>query len=282
MTATAGGIAEMRRLAREWRAEARGVGLVPTMGALHDGHMSLVQAARDQSDRVVVSIFVNPIQFGPGEDYDRYPRTLEADLERCQAAGVDVVFLATAAEMYPPGYHTHVVVEDLTTGLCGAFRPGHFRGVATVVAKLLHIVAPQRAYFGEKDYQQLQVVRHLVADLNMDTEVVACPTVRESDGLALSSRNALLTPEARPRAPCLYRALCRARDLLRSGERSATALQSEMRESLERVSGVGVDYVAVVDSRTLERLDLVEGEAVALGAIRLAGVRLIDNLRISV
>jgi pantoate--beta-alanine ligase len=265
----------------DFRSARRGVhgilGLVPTMGALHEGHLSLVRLARAECDVVAMSIFVNPAQFAPHEDLARYPRPLDRDLELASTNGVDLVFNPSTDEMYPPGYATFVEMVGPSTRWEGQSRPGHFRGVATVVAKLLTIIAPQRAYFGEKDYQQLQVVRRMVTDLNLPVEVVGCPIVREPDGLALSSRNVHLTATERPHATSLYRALEVGRQRVAAGERDATRIGAAMEQVLAGTPGMTPDYAVVVDPVTLEPLDQIAREARALLAARLGVVRLIDN-----
>jgi pantoate--beta-alanine ligase len=259
------------------RREGQLVGLVPTMGALHEGHLSLIRRARAECDFVVVWIFVNPTQFGPHEDLDRYPRDLERDRGLAQEAGADVVFNPTVAEIYPQGHCTWVEVEGLGDGLCGASRPGHFRGVCTVVAKLLNICAPDRAYFGQKDAQQLAIIRRLVRDLNMPVEVVACPTVREADGLAMSSRNAYLTPEQRRQAVVLNQALRAAGQLVAEGERDASTLDEAMRAVIVSAPLAEVDYISFVDSADLRPVTAVAGECLIALAVRFGQTRLIDN-----
>ncbi len=260
------------------RAAAPGpLGLVPTMGALHEGHLSLVRRARAECATVAMSIFVNPAQFGPHEDLARYPRPLERDLALAEDAGVDLVFAPSVEEMYPPGYATYVEVGGPALRWEGERRPSHFRGVATVVAKLFTITSPQRAYFGEKDYQQLRVVARLARDLDLPVEVVGCPIVREPDGLALSSRNVYLTLEERPRATALYRALQEAQRLVAGGERDASQVQAAMEAALQATPGVLVEYAAVVDAASLEPLQTIRAPARALVAARLGTVRLIDN-----
>ncbi|MGH2369906.1 MAG: pantoate--beta-alanine ligase [Chloroflexota bacterium] len=253
------------------------LGLVPTMGALHEGHLSLVRRARQECSSVVMSIFVNPTQFGPHEDLARYPRPLEQDLQRAEVAGVDLVFHPPLEEMYPPDFATYVEVGAPALRWEGERRPGHFRGVATVVAKLFTITAPQRAYFGGKDFQQLQVVRRLVADLQLPVEIVDCPIVREPDGLALSSRNAYLSVEERQYAPALYRALQEGRRRVAAGERDAAQVRVAMEAVLLDTPGITLDYVAIVDPATLEPRAWIDGPAHGLIAARLGGVRLIDN-----
>jgi pantoate--beta-alanine ligase len=247
------------------------------MGYLHEGHASLARRARAENATVVMSIFVNPTQFGPNEDYARYPRDLDRDRALAAAAGVDVLWLPTVADMYPPGAETWVEVAELSQRWDGERRPGHFRGMATIVLKLFLAVRPARAYFGEKDYQQLLVVRRMAEDLLTGVEVVACPTVREADGLALSSRNAYLDPQARAEALALHEALTRAQALLAAGERDGAALEAAMHATLAPHPGVTPDYAAVVDAATLEPLPQVDRPARALLAARVGGVRLIDN-----
>ncbi len=262
------------------RALTGTVGLVPTMGYLHEGHLSLVRRARAENDIVIATIFVNPSQFGPHEDLATYPRDLPRDLSLLEAEKTDIVFApATPAEMYPPGYQTWIDLTDLSTKLEGARRPGHFRGVATIVAKLFNLTRPHRAYFGQKDAQQCVVIRRLVADLNFDLEVVVCPTVREPHGLAMSSRNAYLSPEERARAAVLYRALQAAAAALAAGERDAEALRQVMGQVLAAEPLAQVDYVSIADPETLDELtgDL-RGPALASLAVRIGRARLIDNL----
>jgi pantoate--beta-alanine ligase len=255
------------------------VGFVPTMGYLHEGHLALVRRARAENDAVVVSIYVNPLQFGPREDFATYPRDLPRDLALLEKEGTDLVFAPTDAEMYPIGYSTYVEVTGVTEVLEGAMRPGHFKGVTTVVAKLFNLVQPTRAYFGQKDAQQCVVIRKMVADLNMPLEVVVCPTVREEDGLAMSSRNTYLSPEERKAATVLYRALMHARDLYRAGERSGDRLRAALRQVLGSESLVTtVDYVSVADPDTLQELERVEERALLSLAVRIGRTRLIDNI----
>jgi pantoate--beta-alanine ligase len=263
---------------RAARVGLSSVGLVPTMGYLHDGHLSLVARARAECATVAVSIFVNPTQFGPNEDLSRYPRDLARDLELLEAAGVDLVFTPEAAEVYPPGFDTKILVGGVIDVLEGAARPGHFAGVATVVAKLFNIVQPTRAYFGQKDAQQSVVIRKLVRDLDVPVEVIVAPTVRESDGLALSSRNSYLTAAQRAAAPVIYRALSEGRRLFDAGERDAEVLRHAMRTVVEAEPNALIDYVSVADPMTLQELTTVQGEALASMAVRFGGTRLIDNL----
>jgi pantoate--beta-alanine ligase len=255
----------------------RPVGLVPTMGWLHDGHISLIARARAESSTVVVSIFVNPRQFGETTDFTLYPRNEARDLEICEAAGVDLVFAPSVDEVYPPGFDTVVSVGAIARPLEGAARPGHFEGVATVVAILFALVGAERAYFGAKDAQQVRVIRRMALDLALPTAVIPCPTVREPDGLAMSSRNARLSPAGRAAAPVVHRALLSARDAWRAGERSADALRTTMRTVLASEPSADVEYVSVADDDTLAELDTIDGAALLSTAVRFGGVRLIDN-----
>jgi len=268
----------MKEQARQARAESRIIGLVPTMGALHEGHTSLIQRARQDCSPVIASIFVNPKQFGPKEDLAKYPRSLEADSEKLSAAGVDALFLPEAAEIYPPGFSTYVSVEGLSDKLEGRSRPGHFRGVATVVLKLLEIVQPHYAYFGRKDAQQVRIISQMARDLNLDTEIVACPIVREADGLAQSSRNAYLSPVERKAATILQRALDAARNELAAGARDALHLQTVMRRVLEAEPMATIDYAEIVAADTFEPVTRVARPCYAVLAVFLGKTRLIDNL----
>lgn len=273
-------IGEMKAFA-EAAAGKKKIGLIPTMGGLHDGHLSLVKAAKrfkKRCDTIVVSIFVNPTQFGPREDLEEYPRDLEEDLKKLEKLGVAVVFAPEAAEMFPPGCRTYVDVDALSRRLCGRSRPGHFRGVATVVMKLFNIVKPQLAFFGEKDYQQVLVIRKMVKDLNLDVEIEQRPTVRDKDGLALSTRNSHLKPEQRPAALSLQRAFEVARQLIISGERNSSILISNMREVIRAQSGAEAEYIAVCHPETLADLEAVEARTLIALAVRIDDVRLIDNL----
>jgi len=264
---------------RQARAGLRGsLGFVPTMGFLHAGHLSLVDLAKRDCDSVAVSIFVNPTQFGPQEDLAAYPRDLPADLQKLEAAGVDLVWLPTPEIIYPQGFNTWVSVEGVSQPLEGAARPGHFRGVATVVLKLFNIVQPHRAYFGQKDAQQCAVVRQLVRDLNLGVEIVVCPIVREPDGLAMSSRNAYLDPDERQAARVLYESLCRARELMQGGERRAQVIAGEMRRLIAQEPRARLDYVAVVDAETLQPVDQVRGRVLVPLAVWIGRARLLDNL----
>jgi pantoate--beta-alanine ligase len=268
-------IAQLRAALRE---APRPIGFVPTMGYLHEGHLSLARRARAECAFVVMSIFVNPTQFGPQEDFDRYPRDLPRDIRLAEQVGVDLIFAPPVEEMYPAGFSTYVEVGGVTARWEGERRPGHFRGVATVVLKLFNQVQPDRAYFGEKDYQQLQVVKKMVRDLDLQVEIVGCPIVREEDGLAMSSRNVYLSPEQRRAATVLYRALQRGRELAAQGEREVACLLEGMRAVLRSEPLVQEDYLAIVDPASLEPLEQVAGPARILIAGRVGGVRLIDNM----
>jgi pantoate--beta-alanine ligase len=275
-------IAEIRTWVRKTRAAGKTVGFVPTMGALHVGHVSLIQAAVARCDSVVVSLFVNPTQFGPGEDFEKYPRPLEKDLALCEQHGVDSVFAPSRAEMYPRENLTWVTVEKVSEPLCGRFRPGHFRGVATVCTKLFNIVGADTAFFGQKDAQQVAVIQRMVADLNMPLEIVVCPTVREPDGLAMSSRNQYLSPQERKEATVIYRSLQRAAKLIDGGERAVARITEQMREVLGQASALQVEYVSLVDGATLEDLSRVRGKVLVAVAGRLGSTRLIDNIVVDV
>jgi pantoate--beta-alanine ligase len=270
----------MKQVARQARAEGRLTGFVPTMGALHAGHLSLVRAALGESQPVIASIFVNPTQFAPGEDFQKYPRTIEVDSKKLEDAGVDYLFAPESSEIYPPGFRTWVNVEGLSERLEGRVRQGHFRGVTTVVLKLLEIVQPQKAFFGRKDAQQARIIRQMSRDLHLDTEIVVCPIVREPDGLAMSSRNAYLNPEERRAATILFRTLDGARTSISRGERDALRLTAAMREALRAEPLADSDYVELVDAETLEPVTRLRGVCLALLAVRIGAVRLIDNLLI--
>ena len=266
------------------KAKQRGlsIGLVPTMGALHAGHVSLIRAARAETGFVVVSIFVNPTQFGPGEDFSRYPRTLEADLDVCRREGVDLVFAPAAETVYPADFHTYVEVHELQDVLCGPSRPGHFRGVATVVCKLFNIVQPDVAYFGQKDFQQARIIQELVGDLNLPLEVRICPTIREPDGLALSSRNRYLNGEQRSHATVLYRSLQEVKAAVEKGERDPVALQRHLAERITATPGAILDYAEVRSAETLRTQPRLQGDVLVAVAVKFGGTRLIDNVLLQV
>ena len=270
-------IREMQQLAGHYRQQGKTIGFVPTMGYLHEGHLSLMRRARPQCDILVVSIFVNPTQFGPNEDFERYPRDFERDERLCREVGVDVVFYPTADAMYPRPYLTYVHVEKLSETMCGASRPGHFRGVTTVVTKLFNIVQPHIAVFGQKDYQQSLIIRQMVRDLNFDVQIDVAPIVREADGLAMSSRNKYLSPEERQQALVLYRSLTRAEELIREGERNVNTLLQAMKTVISEAPDARIDYIAIVDAETLEPLSTVRHNTVIALAVYIGTTRLIDN-----
>ncbi len=270
-------IDDMREYSRSVKKEGKAIGFVPTMGYLHEGHLSLVRAAKKENDAVVVSIYVNPTQFGPGEDFDEYPRDMERDKSLADNEGVDAIFAPVSGEMYPAGYVTDVEVKGrLTEALCGRTRPGHFRGVTTVVAKLFNIVGPDRAYFGRKDAQQTAVIKRMVQDLNMPVDIRGMPIVREDDGLAMSSRNAYLSKEERHRALALSRSLERAEEMISAGELSAGTIRNGVKSILEK--DVRLEYIEVVDADTLQPLDRVRDNTLVAVAAFAGGTRLIDNV----
>ncbi|MFQ5953160.1 MAG: pantoate--beta-alanine ligase [Candidatus Omnitrophota bacterium] len=275
-------INDMKQYSRKARKEDKTIGFVPTMGALHDGHMSLVKAAREECDVVVMSIFVNPAQFGPKEDFDKYPRDIEKDKKVAEEGGVDCIFAPIVEDMYPDGYATYIEPDgQIVRVLCGKSRPGHFRGVDTVVAKLFNIVSPGKSYFGQKDAQQAVIIKQMVKDLNMDTEVRVMPIVRESDGLAVSSRNNYLSEEERHQALGLYHSLKQAEQFVSDGECFASRLKQEMEKVLLEGKDVWVDYIEIVDARTLEPVDVLKDETLIAIAAFVGNTRLIDNTIIS-
>jgi pantoate--beta-alanine ligase len=271
-------LVEIRHRILAARQSGKSIGFVPTMGALHAGHVSLIERARTESDLVVVSIFVNPTQFGPQEDFQRYPRPREQDLKICGQAGADLVFYPTVDVIYPAGFRTFVEVQGLSEILEGAIRPGHFRGVATVVTKLFLIAGADRAYFGQKDYQQQLLIRIMSRELNLPTEVITCPTRRDPDGLALSSRNAYLTPEQRQQGLCLSRAMFEVQRQLDAGQQDLGLLVQSLRKQIEDTAGVKLDYAVIVDSESLAELNAIQPNMVALVAAQVGTTRLIDNL----
>ena len=272
---------EVKARAGAFRAQGLKIVLVPTMGYFHPGHLSLMEYGRTVGGRLVVSLFVNPTQFGPSEDYGRYPRDLERDAEMARKVGVDILYTPAFEQMYPPGYQTFVTVEELSRGWCGASRPGHFRGVATVVLKLFNQVRPEVAVFGEKDFQQLAVVKRMAADLNLPVEVVGRPIVREPDGLALSSRNTYLSSEERAAARCLYRSLVAARELVLSGAKSRESILEAVRQIIGSTPHTRIDYLALVHPETLQEVDAIQGKARLLLAVWVGQTRLIDNTLLS-
>lgn len=270
-------VAEVREQVKKWRSLGLSVGLVPTMGYLHEGHRSLIVRAVAENDRVVVSDFVNPIQFGPSEDLESYPRDIEADALLCERAGAHLVFHPAPEDMYASDFCTYVDMKGLTEGLCGKTRPTHFRGVCTVVSKLFHIVAPDRAYFGQKDAQQLAVIRRMVRDLNFDIEIVGCPIVREEDGLAKSSRNTYLNEDERKAAVVLSRAVNLGRSLMENGERKASVVLAAMRALIEGEPLARIDYVEMVDAVSMQPVDEAQGSVLCAMAVYVGKTRLIDN-----
>ena len=270
-------VGEIRDIVKPWRREGLTVGLVPTMGYLHEGHQSLIARSAAQNDRTVVSVFVNPIQFGPNEDLEAYPRDIERDKAAVVAAGGDVIFHPEPEEMYPPHFTSFVDTTETTELLCGAVRPVHFRGVCTVVSKLFNIVQPDRAYFGQKDAQQLATIKRFVRDLNFDIEIVPCPIVREEDGLAKSSRNTYLNPQERKAALILSKSLTIGRQLVEAGERDANVVATAIRQHLETEPLAKVDYVEVVDFQTVQRVNRIAGETLVAIAVYIGKTRLIDN-----
>ncbi len=272
-------IPRMRMLSRKLRRDNRKIGFVPTMGALHDGHLSLIRRAQQMSDVVIVSIFINPIQFGPSEDFEVYPRDLARDAEQIANKGVDYLFAPSIDEMYPEDFMTYVVTENLSSRLCGASRPGHFRGVTTIVNKLFNIITPDFAFFGQKDAQQVIIIQRMVRDLCMDTEVVVCPIIREVDGIAMSSRNQYLDPEERQAGLVLYRSIELARNMYLDGERDCPKIVGAIRDLIEKEPLARIDYVAAVDVDTLEPLNEIDdGTSVLIAlAVFIGRTRLIDN-----
>ena len=271
-----GEIAKVRETVKAWKAQGLTVGFVPTMGYLHEGHKSLIDAARKENDRVVVSIFVNPMQFGPKEDLASYPRDLDKDAKLCEAAGVDVIFHPEPEEMYTPQFCSYVDMNGLTTELCGKTRPTHFRGVQTVVLKLFHIVTPDRAYFGQKDAQQLAVIKRMVTDLNVDVQIIGCPIIREEDGLAKSSRNTYLSDEERKAALCLSRSVKLGQEIIHAGI-SAEELLGKMRAVIEAEPLAKIDYVSMVDALTMQPVEKADHNVLVAMAVYIGKTRLIDN-----
>lgn len=271
----------MRRLSEAWKASGERIGFVPTMGALHEGHASLIRRARRENDRLVVSVFVNPLQFGPKEDFGRYPRTLKGDARLCRKLGVDALYHPSASEVYPSGFMTEVSLGELSGLLCGKFRPGHFSGVATVVLKLFSTVVPHKAYFGEKDFQQLAIIRRMTADLDLAVEIVGCTTIRDKDGLALSSRNRYLSPAQRLTARRFPEALSWGSRAAREQKMTPSQLRQGVLSRVKKIPGVAVDYVESVDPETLRTPRRLTGRLRLVAAIRIGNTRLIDNLAFS-
>lgn len=274
-------VEEVRKQVKAWRKEGLRVGLVPTMGYLHEGHKSLIDRAVEQNDRVVVSVFVNPIQFGPNEDLATYPRDLERDAALCENAGADLIFHPQPGDMYYDDFCTYIDMDSLTKGLCGKTRPTHFRGVCTVVGKLFNIVQPDRAYFGQKDAQQLAVIRRMVRDLNFDLEIIGCPIIREEDGLAKSSRNTYLSPEERQAAVVLHKGLAKGEEMIRAGETSAEKVKKAIRDIIEAEPLAKIDYVEIVDFDNIQEKEVLDGQVLAAVAVYIGKTRLIDNFIIT-
>jgi pantoate--beta-alanine ligase len=273
----------MQDTAKEHMLRGKPIGFVPTMGSLHEGHLSLVRRSKQENHTTVVSIFVNPTQFGPAEDFQNYPRDTEGDTEKLRKEEVDILFIPDASLMYPGGFSTHVEVEGFSDKLCGAFRPSHFRGVATVVTKLFNIVKPARAYFGQKDFQQIVVIRQMVKDLAMDIDIIMCPTIRERNGLAMSSRNAYLNEEERAAATVIFRCLNEASGLVESGIIDASLIQRKMQGRILAEPAVsGVDYIGVYDPITLNELSELKNEVLLAAAVKIGRTRLIDNMLVNV
>lgn len=270
-------ISEVRNEVKNWRKQGLSVGLVPTMGYLHEGHKSLIERACKENDKVVVSVFVNPTQFGPGEDLATYPRDIQRDAALCEDAGATLIFNPEPEEMYFDDFHTYVTMESLSDELCGKTRPIHFRGVCTVVSKLFHIVAPDRAYFGQKDAQQLAIIKRMVRDLNFDIEIVGCPIVREADGLAKSSRNTYLNPEERKAALVLSRAVRLGQELIQKGERKAEVIVEKMKQLIEEEPLAKIDYVQAVDAISIQPVAEIKGTVLVAMAVYIGKTRLIDN-----
>ena len=277
-----GSVAEVRQQVKEWKKQGLTVGLVPTMGYLHEGHKSLIDRAVKENDRVVVSIFVNPIQFAPNEDLESYPRDIEKDTELCTNAGASLIFNPTPEEMYPNGFSPNVVMNNLTKELCGKTRPTHFGGVCTVVSKLFNIVAPDRAYFGEKDAQQLAIIKRMVADLNFDIEIKGCPIVREADGLAKSSRNTYLSAEERQAALVLSKSIALGKKMVEDGERNAQTVIDAMKKCISAEPLAKIDYVSVVDALSITPIDEYKGYVLTAIAVYIGKTRLIDNFIVDI
>jgi pantoate--beta-alanine ligase len=271
-------IIEMQKIAFDARVEGKIIGLVPTMGYLHEGHLSLIKKAKKDCDVIVMCIFVNPLQFGVDEDYDIYPRDLARDIQLAEEAGVNYIFHPTVAEMYPKGYSTFVNVENLMEVLCGVQRPGHFRGVATVVLKLLNIIFPHKAYFGQKDAQQVIIIGRMVRDLNISVKIITISTKRDLDGVAISSRNIHLTKEERKQATCLYKSLKSAKQMILHGERQAEAIKNGMAGEIEKNNLAKIDYIEIVNVDTLDSVDLIKGTILIALAVKFGKTRVIDNL----
>ncbi|KPU27176.1 pantoate--beta-alanine ligase [Caloranaerobacter sp. TR13] len=275
-------IDQMKNIIADEKAKGKSIGFVPTMGYLHDGHLSLMKRAKEENDVVVVSIFVNPIQFGQGEDYEVYPRDIERDSKLAESVGVDYIFAPEVKEMYPEGYNTFVEVLGVTDKLCGASRPGHFRGVTTIVMKLFNVVTPDKAYFGQKDAQQVYVIKQMVRDLNMDVKIISCPIVREHDGLALSSRNTYLSEEERKQALVLSKSLFWAQNMINKGERNAKTLIEGIKSMINEMPLADIDYVEIIDYDTFREVEKLKGNILIALAVKIGKTRLIDNILVEV
>jgi len=276
-------IEDIREVVKSTKEQEKSVGFVPTMGFLHEGHLALIKKAKEENDLVIVSIFVNPTQFGPGEDLESYPRDIDRDRQLSEVSGADIIFYPTVEEIYPSGFNTYVEVEgQITKRLCGASRPGHFKGVTTIVSKLFSIVSPHKAYFGQKDAQQVAVIEQMVRDLNFDIKIIPCPIVREKDGLAMSSRNTYLNIEEREAALILSKSLFMAEKMIQDGEKSANKIKSFITENIKSEELANIDYVEVVDARTLNNIEELHGDILIALAVRFGKTRLIDNIRLEV
>lgn len=275
-------IDKMKTHSRILKKSGKLIGLVPTMGYLHEGHLSLLRTAKKQCDTLILSIFINPIQFGPEEDFEKYPRDMQKDEEKAKLCGVDIIFNPPAEEMYPEGFSTYVNVENLTDNLCGLSRPGHFKGVTTVVAKLFEIVKPDLAFFGQKDAQQAFIVRRMVEDLNMDVTLRLLPTVREKSGLAMSSRNFYLTEQQKKEASVLYRALESGKEFIESGERNPKKVIKKIKDIIGNIPSAKIDYVSIVDTAFMKDISQIEGEILIAAAVNIGKARLIDNIILKV
>lgn len=277
MTKISNNINETREIISKWKSQNFSIGFVPTMGYLHDGHLSLIKKSHMENNKTVVSIFVNPTQFGPKEDLSTYPRDFDADRQKCEDALVDLIFFPTAEEMYPSDYYTYVNVNYLTTNLCGKSRPNHFQGVCTVLAKLFNIIKPNKAYFGQKDAQQLSVVKKMVRDLNFDLEIVGCPIIREPDGIAISSRNSYLNKEERKAATCLSQSLKLAKELINNGECKISFIKNSMSNLISNQPLAKIDYIEFVDLNNLQPIDTIKKSSLCAIAVYIGNTRLIDN-----
>ncbi len=275
-------VADLKAVIRMQKKTGKSIGLVPTMGYLHEGHISLVKTSIHDNDFTIISVFVNPTQFGPNEDYSNYPRSIEKDSRMAAAAGADIIFAPSAKEMYPEGYSTFVNVEGITEIMCGKSRPGHFRGVATVVLKLLNIVEPDNAYFGQKDAQQVAVIKRMTKDLNMNSKIIVCPIVREQDGLALSSRNLYLNSEERKAALVLSKSLFEVENQIKNGERSKEKIIETIKRSISEEKLANIDYVTIVDADTLNEISRIDRKVLIALAVKIGGTRLIDNVIVEV